>query len=230
MADDKATGSRPEDADDLTAARDRLIVAMLPHVPFDGWGQTALARAAAGCGLDAAAARRIFPGDGMDMIAWHNDMADRWMLADLAALNPEGLKIRERIAAAIRVRLLRAAPHREAVRRGLTLMALPVHAPRALPMLYRTTDVIWRAAGDTATDWNHYSKRLLLGGVYMSTLTFWLDDSSEDFTESRAFLDRRIADALKIPALAGRLTEPVTGITRRIRALRAWGRLRPSPR
>ncbi len=214
----------PDSQNGLAETRDRLILAMLPHVPFDGWGRAALARAAADCGLDPATAERIFPGDGMDMIAWHNGIADRLMLADLALLNPANLKVRDRIATAIRVRLDRAVPHREAVRRGLALMALPVYAPRALLLLYSTIDAIWRAAGDSATDWNHYSKRLLLGGVYTSTLVFWLDDSSDGFAETNAFLDRRIADALKIPGLTQRLLRPASQLVRRARALRTYGR------
>jgi ubiquinone biosynthesis protein COQ9 len=127
------------------------------------------------------------------------------MLDELARRDLAAMKVRERIAAAIRIRLTQQAPHREAVRRALSLEALPRHAPAALAALYRTVDAIWYAAGDTATDWNFYSKRLLLAGVYSSTLLIWLDDRSEGLAATWAFLDRRIDDVMQIQKLRGRL-------------------------
>ncbi len=217
------TAAATDDTDDLAAMRERLVTAALPHVPFEGWTRRALARAAVDCGLPAADVDRLFPGDGADMVDWHNIIADRLMVADLAALNPEAMKVRERIATAVRLRLRRAAPHREAVRRGLALMSLPTNTARGARMLHRTSDAVWRAAGDTASDWNHYSKRLLLSGVYMSTLLFWLQDESEDFRDTDAFLDRRIADALKLPGRAKGLLRPAELLGKRIRGLAGGG-------
>ena len=118
------------------------------------------------------------------------------------------MKVRERIATAVRLRLEQVAPHREAVQRGLAFFALPQNAAIGLKCLYRTVDAIWYAAGDRATDYNFYSKRLLLAGVYSSTLLVWLNDTSEDQAETWAFLERRIAEVLQV---AGLLGKAVTG-------------------
>jgi ubiquinone biosynthesis protein COQ9 len=117
------------------------------------------------------------------------------------------MKVRERVKTAILTRFELVAPHREAVRRALTLEALPQHAPRALKQVYRTADAIWYAAGDTATDFNFYTKRLLLAGVYSTTLLRWLDDKSEGFSATAAFLDRRLADVMRIQQAKGRLAK-----------------------
>jgi ubiquinone biosynthesis protein COQ9 len=127
------------------------------------------------------------------------------MAAALAEQDITELKIRERIAAAVRWRLEAVAPHREAVRRTLSYLGQPQHAGLGLRCLYRTVDEMWHAAGDTATDFNFYTKRGLLAGVYTSTLLFWLDDDSEGHEASWPFLDRRIADAMRIPKVTGRL-------------------------
>lgn len=191
--------------DDLPALRDALIEATLPHIAFDGWSVQALRQGAAVIGLDRADIERAFPGGGVEAVAHFISHADREMLEALDKMDLPAMKVRERIAAAIRVRLEQAAGHKEAVRKALAFLALPQHAGLALKSLYRTVDAIWYAAGDTATDYNFYTKRALLAGVYSSTLLYWLEDKSEGHEATWAFLDRRIANVMNIPKLTGKL-------------------------
>jgi ubiquinone biosynthesis protein COQ9 len=192
----------PKDAHLIDVKR-RLIAAALPHVVFDGWSAGLLVRAAEEAGVSSDDAVRAFPAGAIDAVAFWINEADRQMLEKLASLDLASMKIRERIATAVLIRLEPLALHRDAVRRALTLLALPQHAPRALKSLYQTADAIWSATGDTSTDWNFYSKRLLLSGVYSSTLLYWLDDRSEGGKATRAFLDRRISDVMQIQKLRG---------------------------
>ena len=189
---------------DIESTRRRLLGATLNHVPFDGWTMTALQRAAADLGLDAATAVNAFPGGAVELIAFHSAEADRRMLDELQPLNLPGMRVRDRIAAAVRLRLEQNTAHREAIRRALAFLALPQNGPLGLKCLYRTVDAMWYAAGDTSTDYNFYTKRLLLSGVYSSTLLFWLNDESEDFAETWAFLSRRIDEVLKIGGNLGK--------------------------
>ncbi len=202
---------------------DAILLAALPHIPFDGWGEAALARGATDAGHDAATARRLFPGGAADMIAAHSALADRTMLEALARRDLDTMKVRERIIAAVRVRLEQNAPHREAIRRAVTTLALPQHAGLAARLLYRTVDAMWHAAGDASSDYNFYTKRGLLAGVYAATLMCWLNDNSDEFADSWAFLDRRVAEVLRAPrAMAGigrlirRLPDPF-GLLRAVR-------------
>jgi ubiquinone biosynthesis protein COQ9 len=189
---------------DHDVVRRAILEAALTHVPFDGWSQPSLNAGARDAGYDATMVVRVFPGGPIDAIVFWSTDADRRMLAELAELGVAQMKVRERIATAIRLRLQAVAPHREALRRALGVLALPHNAPRGAELTWRTVDAIWWAAGDTATDWNFYSKRALLTGVYGTTLLRFLDDRSEGSAESWAFLDRRIADVMRIPkALAG---------------------------
>ncbi len=189
---------------DIESTRRRLLDATLNHVPFDGWTMTALQRAAADLDLDAATAVNAFPGGAAELIAFHSAEADRRMLDALQPLDLPGMRVRDRIAAAVRLRLEQNTAHREAIRRALAFLALPQNGPLGLKCLYRTVDAIWYAAGDTSTDYNFYTKRLLLSGVYSSTLLFWLNDESEDFAETWAFLSRRIDEVLKIGGNLGK--------------------------
>lgn len=185
--------------------RDQLIDAAITHVPFDGWTRSALVRAAADIGMPAKTAEALFPGQGVDMIAWHSRLADRRMAQALEERDLNSLKIRERIAAAVMTRLEQNIEHREAVRRGLSILTLPQNAAIALKLLYETVDEMWFQAGDRSTDWNFYSKRSLLAGVYSSTLMVWLNDHDPDLAETRAFLDRRIENVMQVPKLKARL-------------------------
>ena len=177
-------------ASDLTLdeLRPLLIDAMVPHVPFDGWSKAAAEQAGADLRLPQGRASLVFDSPAA-MVDAYIARADARMLA---SLDLTGLKIREKIRTALATRFEQAAEEREAVRRALAILALPQNAVLAARTLWRTADTIWHAAGDTATDYNHYTKRLILGGVYSATLLVWLNDESEDCADSFAFLDRRI--------------------------------------
>jgi ubiquinone biosynthesis protein COQ9 len=208
-------------AKDETAAKDRLLLAVLPNVPFDGWSVAALRAGARSLGVDEAEARALFPRDGAALVAWFSHWADRAMLARIADDGFAQLKTGQRVAAAVRARLDILEPHREAARRGLAVLALPQNAALGLRLLYDTVDAIWYAAGDTATDFNFYSKRGLLAGVYGTTMLYWLDDRSPGAIDSQAFLDRRLADVMTLPKIGARLREVADRLPNPLRFLRA---------
>jgi ubiquinone biosynthesis protein COQ9 len=190
---------------DSEALREKLIDAAIAHVPFDGWGDKALAAAARDLGIDPALVHNAFPGGGIEMIEFHSRLADRRMVADFEQADTTGLKLREKVALAVRLRLSANTAHREAIRRALTILALPLHAALAARLLYRTVDAIWYGLGDKSTDYNFYTKRVLLAGVYSATLLYWINDKSAESAETWAFLDRRIAEVMLIPQAMGRL-------------------------
>lgn len=201
----------------LAENRDAIVLAMLPHVPFDGWTRKALLAGVADAGLSPDWALRAFPG-GMAEVARHfADHADRRMLAELVKRDLDSLKVRQRIATALRVRFEINTPHRQAIRRMLSFLAMPHNAGTAARMVYRTVDAIWYAAGDRSTDFNYYTKRGLLAAVYAATLLFWLDDRSEGFGDSWAFLERRIEDVMAVPKLTRRIGEALDRLPRPFR-------------
>ena len=198
----KAAPSEPS----MATLRDDLLKATLPHIPFDGWTRTALLRGATDGGFSSTDAMRAFPDGAKDMISWHSRYADRMMMQELQAIDLPSMRIRDRIATAVKVRLQQNEGDKEAIRRAMSFLAMPQNAPLSTQSLYRTVDDMWFAAGDTATDWNFYTKRLLLAGVYSSTLLFWLNDQSEDHVETWAFLERRIENVMQVPKLTGRIS------------------------
>ena len=154
-------------------------------------------------------ARRCFPRGLAQVIEYFVLDADRRMVEELNRRDLAAMKIRQRIATAVRVRLEQNTRHRDAIRRALALQATPQHAAAGVGGMARTVDLMWRAAGDNATDFNWYTKRALLAGVYGSTLLYWLDDASTDFEATWAFLDRRIEDVMRIQKLRGRFDQAV---------------------
>lgn len=184
---------------DLLPARRQLLAAALPHVPFDGWSQSLLCLAASEITCDAATVARICPRGAIDLLQFWLSETDRVMIERLTALPLSEMRIRDRITAGVRIRLEILTPHRETVRRSMSTLALPQNAALGLQTVWRSADAIWWAAGDTATDHNWYTKRMLLAGVYSATLLYWLDDTSTDNAATWMFLDRRINDVLKLP-------------------------------
>jgi ubiquinone biosynthesis protein COQ9 len=180
--------------DDLTLDEVRAALApgIAANAAFDGWGDAARHMAADARGIDRDVARLAFAGGAVDMIdAWFADV-DAQMIASLPAEALAAMKIRARITALVEARLDAMAPDREALRRALAVLALPTNAARAARLAWRSVDVMWRQAGDTATDYNHYTKRATLLAVYASTVSAFLDDDSEGLAETRGFLARRI--------------------------------------
>ena len=190
----------------LADLRPRLVAAMLPNVPFDGWGAAARDAAADSLGLDRDIAAMALP-DAASMTDAYTARADVIMTAAMQAAGVGTMKIRDRIRLALHTRLEHAEADREAVRRALTVMTLPQNAALGLRTLWRTADAMWRAAGDTATDFNHYSKRIILGSVYSASLLYWLDDDSEGRADTWAFIDRRIDSVMRFEKSKAKLTK-----------------------
>ena len=179
---------------DLTLDEIRALLApgIAANAAFDGWSDAARDMAAQAEGVDTDIAALAFKDGPVDMIdAWFAHI-DGVMLA---AVPPERLalmKIREKITALVEARLDATSIDRESLRRALAILALPQNLAKATRLGLRTVDTIWRAAGDVATDYNYYTKRTILLGVYASTITVFLDDESESLADTRAFLGRRI--------------------------------------
>ncbi len=182
--------------------RDAAILGMLPHVPFDGWTRRALRAGVRDAGLPADEADLLFPLGTVDMIETFCDLADRRM-EEAAASLPE-TKLSARVRAVIALRLAQNRSYKEAIRRGLAVLAMPRNARAAAKCTARTVDAIWHASGDRSADFSWYTKRAILATVYSATVLFWLRDTSEDDADTLAFLDRRLAGVGRIGRLRGR--------------------------
>jgi ubiquinone biosynthesis protein COQ9 len=186
--------------------RKKLLRAVLPHVPFEGWSDRALKAGASDIAMSIATMRALAPGGGLELIELHSMAMDHEMISRLSEEVGGTMRIRDRITFAVRLRLELAAREKEVVRRTITYLALPQNMLVGTRLLYRSVDAIWRAVGDISTDWNFYSKRGLLAGVYTSSVLFWLQDESPESEETWDFLDRRIADVMEVPQATARLS------------------------
>lgn len=179
---------------------------LAPHVAreaaFDGWNRVAVDNAAKTAGLDRELALLAFNADGKRIDAM--DLIDAWLLwidSEMARRLPAEMlatmKVRERIQRLVELRLELLDDNRESLRRALAIEAMPLNAARAAKWGWRSADRMWRLAGDTATDYNHYTKRAMLGGIYATTLAVFVADTSDDYAETRAFLGRRIDNVMQ---------------------------------
>ena len=189
----------------LDELRDALADRLPGHAVFDGWSQTALAGAAAELGVPADRAALCFPGGAIEMIdAWFAAI-DQAMAARLAALDLPAMKIRERIRTALLIRLDMATARPDALRRAMAILARPRHLARAGKLAWRAADTMWRGIGDASVDFAWYSKRATLAALYAATITAWMDDDSEGFAGTRAFVDRRIEDVMAFEKFKARI-------------------------
>jgi ubiquinone biosynthesis protein COQ9 len=215
------------DPSPLEQLRRRLALAVGENAVFDGWSRKAVDSAAGQLGIDPVQARLAMPKSQSGMIDLYIQEVDRALEAWFTPKRLQDKKIREKIRALVWKRLEIMGPAREGVRRALAILAMPQNIPLALRISWRTADLMWRIAGDTSTDFNHYTKRMTLGAVYASTLLAWLDDRSEGWKDTAAFLDRRIDDVMRFEKLKA---EWRGTSDRRISPSRFFGRLRYPPR
>jgi ubiquinone biosynthesis protein COQ9 len=180
----------------------RLLSAALGRVEALGWTRRLLAAAAAEAGLSLADAELLLPEGPRDLAALLARRHDAATLTALSALDPGELKIRERIRVGVRARVEAAMVDRAAVRRWMGFLALPSNAALGLRLVWASADALWRWAGDTATDENHYTKRVLLAEILTTTLAIRL---AADQTAADAHLDGRIASVMAFERWKGGL-------------------------
>lgn len=194
-------------ADPVPAELKKLVNAALIHVPFDGWSTATFKAAVTDSGIDPDTAKAVAPRGGYDLAIAFHKQGDAEMTAMVPDMDLESLRYSDRVAKLVRTRLEIAGQDKEAVRRGATLFALPIHAADGAKLVWGTADAVWNALGDTSRDYNWYSKRAILSGVYSSTTLFWLGDQSEGADATWAFLDRRIADVMQFEKTKARLKD-----------------------
>ena len=195
---------KPKSDGDLKEA---VLKAALKDAAFDGFTDSVLAKAGKSVGADKAALTRLFPEGPISLIEFFSASVDAAMEERLKAQDLPKLKIRDRIKTAILTRLSLIAPNKEAARRAAALMTLPMHAGRAAKMMYNTVDAMWRAAGDTSTDFNFYTKRGILAGVYGSVLVRWFNDTGEDESATEDFLAARIENVMQFEKFKAKAKE-----------------------
>lgn len=211
----KKTGKKADknsENDPYRETRQAVLAAALPNVAFDGWSQKLLDDAIAAAAVDSSMAVLAFPQGVDNLIAAYSAAGDAAMLAALP--KPDDLKVRERITEAVWQRLLVDTETIEAARRAAAYLSVPGRQKLAADLLFATAHHMWRWAGDEATDYNYYSKRIILSGVIASTRLYWFDDDSEDFTKTRGFLARRIDNVMqfeKVKAKARGWSEKLHG-------------------
>ena len=185
------------DTDIPDELRGPLLQAALPHVPFDGWTDKAMASAAEDLDVNPGLAHLAFPGGPGDMIELLAGEQDQKMVAACTEGTLAPLKIREKITLLVRSRIEAEQEIREATRRAATFLALPINSALGLKILYHTVDLMWKTIHDPSTDFNFYTKRMTLSAVYSTTLLYWLNDESAEYAETWAFLDRRIENVMQ---------------------------------
>jgi len=192
------------------AAREAVLDAALPHVPFDGWSDMTFRAAVTDSGVAPGLARALFPRGGLDLAVAYHRRGDRMMAERLAATDLSAL-IETESAANLKRTWLEVVEDRELVRRGSTLFALPQNAAEGARLIWGTADLIWTTLGDTTRDLNWYSKRATLSAVYGSTVLYWLGDDSLDHQATWDFLDRRIGDVMQIEKLKATMRDNPLG-------------------
>ena len=194
--------------------RDIAIDKALRHVVFDGWSDSMFSKVCLELNLSEAQLQVFFPRGGVDMALAFHEREDELFQKTFSTSESNNLdnRVRDRIESAINFRLEVAEKNKEAVKRSIAVLTTPLYISEASRALWKTSDNIWNSIGDNAYNLNWYSKRLILSSVYSTVLIFWLEDDSENFFETRAFVRRRISDVMTVERVKGIIKKsPILG-------------------
>jgi len=203
--------------------REAVLAAALPHAAFDGFTDSLLQKAGGEAGVGKADLARLFENGALSLVEFFSTHTDAEMEKRLAGMDLKAMKIRARIAAAVKTRLAILKPHKEAARRAAAMLALPMHAALGAKLMYQTVDAMWRATGDTSTDFNFYTKRGILAGVYGSTAVRWFNDTSEDEKPTDDFLAARIENVMQFEKFKAKAKEALSNFP----AFADWAKPKP---
>jgi ubiquinone biosynthesis protein COQ9 len=208
----------------LRRAEQAVLDAALIRAPAMGWTPAMAAAAGADAGFSVGETELILPYGPADLAAL---LSRRHDAAALAALpDPSGLKIRQRIRAAVLARLEAAAQDAPAVRRCSGWLALPPNAVQGLSLAWESADALWRWAGDVSADENHYSKRVILSGILVTALAVRLQQGE---AEAEAYVDARIGNVMAFEAWKAKRKpgEPLRRLAEGLGRLRYGARVSP---
>jgi ubiquinone biosynthesis protein COQ9 len=203
--------------------REAVLAAALPHAAFDGFTDGLLQKAGAQAGIAKADVARLFESGALSLVEFYSTHTDAQMEERMAKMDLKSMKIRERIATAVKTRLGILKPHKEAARRAAAFLSLPMHAALGAKLMYHTVDAMWRATGDTSTDFNFYTKRGILAGVYGSTAVRWFNDTSEDEMPTQEFLAARIENVMQFEKFKAKTKEALSNFP----AFSDWAKPKP---
>lgn len=189
----------------ITKIRDDILLATLPGVAFDGWTWESVEQGAEVAGHKADMAKAVFPGGLKDAIAHFSDYINRQMMERLSPVDPHSMKIRERIRHGVQTRFEVMHPYKEAEKLAVAFWMRPMRKFEGIKLVWRTADLIWDWAGDTATDYNRYTKRGLLAAILTSATLVWLNQEGRDLAATMAFVDRRIENVMQFEKIKGKL-------------------------
>lgn len=205
-------------SDPYASKRDSIVSAFMNDAVFDGLSVKTLHNSFVHCHIPPEQSVLLFPDGVVDVLAWHSLRADEILTHFAQHSDLKSLSIRKRIETLLMHRFEVMANEREAIRKGLHYLSLPHHVKASTTLLFRTVDTIWRIAGDTSTDMNYYTKRMILSGIYTATLPIWLSDKTPDLEHTRTFLQKRLNDALKL----GKLPSVFPKIENTILSVSGW--------
>ncbi|CAN7497022.1 COQ9 family protein [Phenylobacterium sp. LjRoot219] len=183
------------DAADWTrTAEQKVLDEAIRLAPLEGWTTRMTRLAGRAAGFSDGETELLLPRGSADLAALLARRHDARALLMLQDVDPTTLKIRERIARAVEARIDAAGNDEAAARRCAGWLALPQNLALGGRLAWESADVLWRWAGDTATDENHYSKRAILAGVLTGAITIRLNAGRGAAVR---FAGRRIDDVMR---------------------------------
>ncbi|MDR2831722.1 MAG: COQ9 family protein [Rickettsiales bacterium] len=183
-----------------------IIDRLIRVIPFEGISDETLLKVCTDLNLASSFCK--FQNGIYSALEYIAEDLNNLMETELKNSNLEAMRVRERIKLAVQIRLsnyIKLPNYREFLKNILSFSVLPKNTYFSSKLLYKTVSAIWYGIHDQSTDFNYYTKRAILAGVYLSTILFFINDYSKDFADTLLFLDKRINNVMTFQKFKTRL-------------------------
>ena len=181
--------------EDFESIKIDILNKVIEHTPYTGWSLETLKVSLGEIGI-LNSLDSFFPGGIKDISRLYFDIADKKLEYDVENIDLENKSVRDRISYLLNLRLDFFSNNKQVIKQIIGSDFFNGFSLAPISRINDSVDLMWRLAGDKSVDYNFYTKRILLGGIYISSVLFWLD--SENREEVSKFIDRRIANVMKI--------------------------------
>ena len=188
--------------------RKTILNRALIDIENSGFNKKMLLNAAKNCKISEGKLGRLFPEGIFELKQYYFSEIDEQMLQKIKTQNYENIRVRDKIFNGVLIRLDLFKKNKTSIK--YIFVSESSNPIKSLKHLWRTSDLIWKSAGDSSTDYNHYTKRLLLSWVYITTLICWFNDKSRNINDTKLFLNRRIDEVLEFGKQSGKIKSKIS--------------------
>ena len=182
---------------ELEAKRQIFLQKVCDLAEISNWQESILEQVCIEMQLTADYYKIWFPRGVIDILNKLEQDYDVQMLQVLDSYaQPAG--ITDKVGLALQVRICQVSPSKLLAQSMSRYYLRPRAVAEGLEFAWRSVDLIWQYAGDDSLDYNYYTKRALLHGIYVASQLCYNRDNSTESNQTRRFIQSSLRQIVQV--------------------------------